>query len=167
MRSDGPSSFASFRGKPVLLDSNLLVVVFVGLWRPELVGERVTGDEYDFRDVELLAGLVERARPWVVTSHILTEVDDRIDRVGEGLARDCRRFVARLLERIRESRPSALSIVQESMFERIGLADSGAKRLARTQACFVVTVDHALHEAIAREGNATAYYPAVRAFRDA
>jgi hypothetical protein len=150
------------KGKPMLLDSNLLVVVFIGLWRQDLVGKRATGDEYSMRDVEFLGGLLEEAKPWMLTPHLLTEVDNLLERVGESQAPNCRAFVGTLLERLTEVRPRAVKLVRADHFPRLGIADAAVLRVARRHGCLVVTSDHPLYLELVRGGQAAIYYPMVR-----
>ncbi|MBI5364912.1 MAG: hypothetical protein HZA53_17170 [Planctomycetes bacterium] len=151
-----------YRGRPMLVDSNLLVVLLIGLWRPDLLGGRATGDEYRREDFEFLARLLESARPWIVTPHILTEADNRIERVGINLAPNARAFVGRFLDRLEETRPRASRIVEEHGFARLGLADGAIIRVARKHACLVVTSDHALSTELGRLDLPVLYYPELR-----
>lgn len=151
-----------FAGHGVLLDTSLLIVVLVGFWRPNVVGHRVTGDQYGERDFRFLAGVVERARPWIVTSHLLTQADDRVDRLHGTANLECRGVISRLLDRVQEHHPSAVHVVEEPLFPRLGLADSGVIHVARRIPCVVLTSDAELHRELERVHLASLHYPSLR-----
>jgi rRNA-processing protein FCF1 len=146
----------------LLLDSNLLVVVFVGLWRRSFIGRRVTGDEYDDLDFEYLSMLIGRSNPWIVTPHILTEVDNRLDRIGDPGRVECRRVLESILATMKESSSRAIQIVDDLAFSRIGLADAAILRVARNRRCLVLTSDAGLYAELVAIGAVAEYYPDVR-----
>ncbi len=148
----------------VLLDSNLLVVVFVGLWKPSFVGRKVTGGEYCERDLDFLTSLLDRARPWILTPHLLTEADNLLDRIGDPGRMECRRLVARTPPRVKESAPLAIKVVDETAYPRLGLADAAIVRVARKHSCLVLTSDAKLHDELLRRHHTTLYYPFLRRF---
>lgn len=146
----------------VLLDSNLLIVVFVGFWRPAAIGRRATGDEYDERDFRFLSRLVDVAAEWILTPHLLTEVDNRIDKLRAPGSSECRGVTARVLATRRELRPRAVRVMEEECFPRLGIADSAIVHVARRHSCAVLTSDAALHRELLRLRLSTTYYPAIR-----
>lgn len=166
MKTRTPEDQASLsrriRGRAILLDTNLLVVVFVGLWRQEAVGRRATGDEYDRVDFQLLARLVEDASPWILTPHLLTEVDNRLGYIQSPGQEECRKVAAEMIKRHREFRPAAIKVIREKAYPRLGVADAAIIRISRKHRSLVLTADHALYEELIRLGQDAIYYPAIK-----
>lgn len=149
-------------GQSVILDANLLVVLFVGLWGPSLVGKRATGDEYRAHDFLYLSQLVARAKSWIVTPHLLTEADDRLDRLAAPGPTECRKLVALFLEPACEQRPKSIRLVREPVYPRIGLADSAIVRVATKHRCSVFTSDRELYSELLRLRQDAYYYPTIQ-----
>lgn len=155
---------ASRHAEGVLLDSNLLLVLFVGYWDSELVGRAKGTQEYSAWDFDFLARLVSQERPLILTPHLLTEVDNLLgSRLGEYECAGCRSLMTNLLAHISESRSRAVELVEEPIFARLGLADASIARVARKRKCVVWTNDHPLYLSLAHQGISVRYYAHVRA----
>lgn len=115
----------------ILVDSNLLLVYFVGQLDPDLVPRFKRTSQFSRGDFELLAGLLQRFSRIVTTPNVLTEVanlaghlaDPPRSRLFEAFARG----IAMLEERYVSSAEASL----EDGFVRLGLTDAGICRLVR------------------------------------
>lgn len=89
--------FESHRGKSVLLDSNLLLVLLTGTVEPHLLGrfKRVSG--YTLDDFDLLVHLVNSFSSLLNTPHILTEVSNLANSLPEAYKHDWYQNLAALI----------------------------------------------------------------------
>ncbi len=148
--------------RSVFIDSNLLVVYFVGCWSLEQVGTGRTTGFYP-ADARFLANEIIRSRSVIVTPHVLTEVDNLLDISlrGQALAY-CRSVLASALAGdealVNEHSPTTLSLTQSPPFGDLGLADSSIVVVAEAQRCLVVTMDRDLWDVLMRADHAVLNY---------
>jgi len=74
--------FASHRGKRVLLDSNLLLVLLTGAIGVGLFAKFERVSQYTFEDYELLLRILSSFRSLLTTPHILTEVSNLANKLS-------------------------------------------------------------------------------------
>jgi len=65
-----------YRQSGLLIDTNLLIMFFIGFFDPQQVSRFGRTDRYDAADFYALAQLVEYFRRVIVTPHILAEVSN-------------------------------------------------------------------------------------------
>lgn len=122
-----------YSGKGVLLDSNLLLLYFVGLYDPERIGtfKRTYSQGFTVDDFDLLCRLLDCFDTVVTTPNILTEVSNLSNQLRND-ERDSYFVVfansaALLTERYIESK----KICVLAHFNRYGLTDSGTISCAK------------------------------------
>ncbi len=71
----------------IVLDTNVLLLLLVGQFRPSLIGGRRL-EKYSVPDAQLLMAFVERFKRIFVTAHVLAETSNLAAQVAKGLARD-------------------------------------------------------------------------------
>lgn len=136
MPADNP-----IRGRPVLLDSNLLLLLVVGLVDQGLVTRFKRTSMYSVRDHTMLADIVDAATCLVTTPHVLAEVSNLGGQLT-GRARDAfylalSNLVLTLLEeRTREGK----EYVGDRAFARLGVADTAIAHEAES-GLFVLSDD--------------------------
>jgi rRNA-processing protein FCF1 len=148
--------FLRFKGKAVLLDSNLLLVFLAGFLgaRGFKSFKRVSG--YTFGDHELLARLLGSFSILLTTPHILTEVSNLANSLTGSLKNDWDKNFAALVrsERtrigVREKWTSAADLSDSPEFFPFGISDTAIARLASE--ALVVTGDYRLSGFLRKRG---------------
>ena len=113
----------------VVLDTNLLLLLWAGRWNPKAVSQLKCTSQFDEDDYWRLEDFLCKFRTVVVTPNILTE--------GSNLIRQSkfrRDLTSMLVEQIPllEERPlRSVEIVQTATFIPLGLTDAGIMSLAR------------------------------------
>ena len=67
---------AKYRGKGVLLDTNLMLLLAVGLYKRERISSFKRTDQYTARDFSLVADIISKFDRRITTPHILAETDN-------------------------------------------------------------------------------------------
>ena len=98
---DAGALIQKHRSKGVLIDSNLLVLLLVGLVNKRRIPEFKRTQNFTIRDFETLANLIQWFGKLVTTPHVLSQVSDLTDLSGTELSTVRRYFVA-LVENIDE-----------------------------------------------------------------
>jgi hypothetical protein len=147
--------------KPITIDTNLLVLLIVGLTDPTYIGrhKRLAGvyGERAFRSLEALLATAPRL---VITAHILTEASNLLRQTSEPMRSrimsELGTFIAGADEALIPSRIAA----ESPSFIRLGLTDAAILTLDPSE-IQVLTVDHDLHFACSDAGfdvvNLTSY----------
>ena len=137
------------RQNGVLLDANLLVLLWVGRWSPKAILHHKRTNQFDADDFALLEQVIATFRRMVVTPCILTEASNLIrqnPRRRELLASVTFQFPL-LDERFLPS----VEIANTPAFIPLGLTDAGIVALARDR-WLVLTVDLDLWRMLQAEG---------------
>lgn len=144
----------------LLLDTNLLVVVVVGLTDVRLVGTHKRTKAYTRQDYEILAGLVEAAETLVTTPHVLAEVSNLL---GDDDPRGCalQRTLRDLVFGNEERYEHASVVCRHDAFERLGMADCGVLSVLDNRT-HLVTADLGLYLRAAAEFPHVTNYTHVR-----
>jgi hypothetical protein len=120
-----------YRSRGVLVDSNLLVLYFVGAYKRELVPRFKRTKQFMVQDYDLLLYFLSNFRQIVTTPNILTEVNFLLGQLGEPFNIHCRKeFGARIALLGEHYVPSADAAGLEQ-FPRLGLTDAGIACLAK------------------------------------
>jgi hypothetical protein len=137
--------------RSIILDSNLLLLLIVGLTSPAYITKHRRLREYEEVDFELLKGFVDSATRIVVTPHTLAETSNLIGYIGQP-AREHIYLQLRLLLGVADERYiESSSAAQRTEFPRLGLADAVQLDLA-TESHTLLTVDLDLYLAACRRG---------------
>ncbi|MEW5874005.1 MAG: hypothetical protein AB1752_02340 [Candidatus Zixiibacteriota bacterium] len=140
-----------YRDRGALLDSNLLLLYFVGLYRPQLIGSYKRLRAYSKLDFETVNGAFRFFRKIVVTPNVLTEVSNlsfHLELHHRVPYFDAfRRAVATLTE---EFIPS-IAACEDVDLGRLGLTDTGVLRLSAS-GLLVLSDDLSLCSALTSRG---------------
>jgi hypothetical protein len=138
------------KSRGVLVDSNLLVLYLVGATNPKRIQSFKRTQRYTIEQFEILQRLIACFSSVIATPHVLTEVSNLTDLDGRErlLIRELfRRHVLVMDERFVKSQ----TVVQDALFDRLGLTDSAIASL-HEEDVLVVTDDLHLHLALERRG---------------
>lgn len=142
-----------YRLKGILLDSNLLVLLFVGLADSRAIENFKRTKNHGFTEKEffLLEGIVRSFSKIVTTPHILTETSNYIFQLHGKTRQSALAITAKIVQSFKERRAEAKSLVQSETFSNFGLTDSAILDLPPKK-YLVLSVDAALVIALNKKG---------------
>ena len=119
--------FHKYRGKKLLLDSNLMLLYLIGSFQRNLVENFKRTQVFSIRDYDLLIRIVQQFRTLVTTPHILTEVSN-VSNFSNSLPSHLRTFwldyFAVQIQSFDEVRTAAGVLCNEASFNPFGLTDA-------------------------------------------
>jgi rRNA-processing protein FCF1 len=134
---------AQYSDSNILVDANLLILLLVGRFDPELI-PRVKGTKNLFarEDYEVLSLILERFKTISVTPNVLTEVNGFSNQLIEGRLKP-RYFsvFAELIAELDEVYLRSIELSKTIDFIRFGLTDASILELARNGNYLVITTD--------------------------
>lgn len=138
------SLLAKHKARGAVIDTNLLLLLIVGIYDPRSIGQRRTAT-YTPSDFRLIGAVVDRLDKIVVTPNIMTEVDNlsRSLRDKERLTMAIRQIYQKISEIYKPSSDAIASPV----FQHIGLTDTHIMTMA-SERFLVVTDDFPLYHRI-------------------
>lgn len=132
------------RGGSVLVDSNLLLLWFVGLFRRELIGTYKRLNMFSFEDFDLLGELLKNFRAIVTTPNILTEVSNLSGALTDQIKPYYFASFTNSLELLQEEYVRSTQATASPLFRRLGLTDAGIATVA-ARPILVITTDFELY----------------------
>lgn len=118
-----------YRAKGLLIDTNLLLLYFVGTSDPERIPRFKRTMAFTVEEFELLEKFFNIFKRVITTPNVLTEVSNLLGQLPEGLhSAFFTDFVKRLALMEEHYSPSA-SVSTTTHFDRFGLTDSGIAQL--------------------------------------
>lgn len=130
---------AIYKTKGVLIDANLLLVYFVGLYDPNRIKQFKRTEAFTIDDFSLLARLVDWFSKIVTTPNVLTEVNSLSNQLRSDLKSDYYLEFAKQIVLLEEHYVSSEKMSSSASFNRFGLTDSAIAELAQGQ--FLVLSD--------------------------
>jgi hypothetical protein len=126
--------FPRYRQKGILIDTNILLLYFVGTVNRERISRFNRTQQFVPEDYDLLVQVLNYFQKVITTPNILTEVNSLANQLGEPERSQCFAIFAQgisvvLDEFYIESRVAATS----EKFTKFGLTDCGILKLAREQ----------------------------------
>jgi hypothetical protein len=162
--SDAITLIEKHRGKGVQVDTNLLVLLLVGLVNPSRIPNFKRTQDFSIEDFRVLRKPVEWfGKPLVATPHVLSQVSDLTDLSGKEaiLARE---LFKSIVEEIEEHHNPARSLVRHPLFKRFGLGDASIAAACERN-IVVLTADVQLQIALAWQGLDAVNFNHVRTLR--
>lgn len=153
--------------KSIILDTNLAVLLVVGLVRRDQIGVHKRTRSFDQNDFEILAGIVSRSRGLVFTSNVLTETSNLVRQTNDPLRTQLTKFLAGNIA----GASTAISVDSQAGFERkeyerLGLTDAILLHLSAVSGdSVIVTDDLDLYLAAATDGLGVINFTHLRAQR--
>ena len=119
--------FNKYRNKGVLIDSNLLILYFVGTYNQSTIQCFKRTQKYNIEDFELLESFIKYFKKVVTTPNILTEVSNLCGKLPEIFKLEFAKHIELLDEYYTPSR----HISKLEHFKKYGLTDSGIINLVK------------------------------------
>ncbi len=141
-----------FTNRDVLLDSNLLVVLIIGLVQPLLLGTgRVS--QYDLSDLRLLKLIANKSRKLITTPFVIAEVNSLLQMNSSHYVRRCRAMLGELLVRFEEQHiPSHRLLTSEPrLANEFGVTDMSILEVAK-RGTIILTEDRPLAALLRNKG---------------
>lgn len=143
---DAGALIEKHRSKGVLVDTNLLVLLLVGLVNRRRVPEFKRTQDFTIDDFDTLSRLMDWFGKLITTPHVLSQVSDLAAVQGKELAKIRKRF-GLLVDAMDEHYEPSRSLVADPLFARLGLADVAIGQVC-SKGILVLTSDLDLHLAL-------------------
>jgi rRNA-processing protein FCF1 len=141
---------AKYKTKGVLIDTNLLVLLTVGIYRRGRIATFKRTRQYTLDDFTLMLGLFNHFDRRLTSPNILTETDNLLRQLPESEHQATARIMAALVARLFEQYQMSTEAVQTASFARLGLTDCVTISLAHD--VLVMTDDLRLANELSRLG---------------
>ena len=135
----------------VLIDTNLLLLLIVGLYNKDLISVHKRTKEFMPKDFDLLVKHINGYKILWVTSHCLAEVSNLIMQTNEKLAKELMTCFSGFVAEAKESHIPKEVIFKNGISTRLGIADTGIIIKSKRVTC-VFTVDFDLYNDILNRG---------------
>lgn len=127
----------------VIIDTNLLVLLIVGLYSPEYISRHRNLQDYSVEDFESLLILLDGAEI-IVSTAILAETSNLLWQTTDPHKTRIRECLAQFIESATEHKPASIHAISSAYFWKLGLTDAGILSLPPGSGT-VLTVDLDLH----------------------
>jgi len=159
IKSDDPlKNFQPHFRKGLLLDTNLMVVLLLGLVNKRFIGTKKAAAKYNIKDFYFLQKISEKFDKRVTTPHILTEVSNIASLTK---TRDNRAFMLvsqAIAESYFEIHHTFKELTGYDHYSKLGLTDTGIVKLVEENNYYVMTNDLPLANIIRSLGKECLYY---------
>jgi rRNA-processing protein FCF1 len=143
MSSSVSDTSTAYRWEGLLIDSNLLLLLFVGLRDRNRIQKFKRTAQFTIRDFERLAAFIRRFKEVVTTPSVLTEVSNLLGQLPDKLRYSFYRRFAHGIKDLREQYTPRRELGDEEAFPKFGLTDIAILQGARGR-YLVLTDDSAL-----------------------
>ena len=159
---DAASLIEKYRGKGVFVDTNLLVLLLVGLVNPKRICNFKRTENFEIADFYRLQRLIDWFGPPIAaTPHVLSQVSDLAKLSGPEFHK-ARELFKQLVTDIDECTFAAKELVHHELFHQFGLADASVAT-ACEQHRLVLTADVLLYSSLTSRGPDAVNFNHVRA----
>jgi len=147
---------STYRGKGLLLDTNLLLLLVVGLWSPRRIARFKRTNVFTENDFLILRSYASEFEHVITTPHIATETSNLLGQLPARDSREARILFRDVLNsdldhRMTELFRSASQLSSHEMFPRFGLADTSLRFLSN-ESFLVLTDDLPLFHYLGQKG---------------
>lgn len=117
--------------KSILLDTNLLVVLVVGLLDPSMIGNHKRTKNYTPEDFESLKSVLDNYQELWITNQSVAEASNLLRHTNADNAEKLLKILSNLVSRYKESNISSRDIFEESCALKLGVTDAGLARKSK------------------------------------
>ncbi len=139
------------RTKGALIDTNLLLLLFVGSIRRELIPNFKRVSKFAVEDFDTIVNVVGYFGKILTTPNILTEVSNLAGQLSGTDRNDCFESFASTLTLLKEEYVPSEDVVPTEHFRKFGITDAGIIHFARGK-YLVVTDDFPLYHLLSSSG---------------
>jgi hypothetical protein len=127
--------------RSVLLDTNLLVLLIVGMCNREYISTHKRTRNFVIEDFDLLLESINGFAQLHITSHCLAEVSNLIRQTHERQAQELMTFLSKFSAKIKESHISKELIFNKDISVSLGVTDTGIFIKSKRVTVFTVDLD--------------------------
>lgn len=135
--------------KPLILDTNLLILVLVGLFDINSIGTFKRTNKYSERDYNNLIDIVKQFPKLVITPHIFAEISNLCfsnrDKNKDNQLYKFINHIVKVLFEFKELTVHKNQLMILAYFPRIGVTDSGIIEIAKRNKYNVITEDASIY----------------------
>ena len=113
--------------RSVLLDTNLFVLLIVGLYDKDLIGKHKRTQTFVVEDFDLLVESIDGYEVLWVTSHCLAEISNLLKQTHGNRARDLMTYFSTFIAKAKESHIPKETIFKNDILVGLGVADTGIR----------------------------------------
>ena len=157
------SLFESYRQKGILIDTNILLLWFVGTVNRSRISKFNRTEQFLPEDYDSLVQILSYFSKNVTTPNILTEVNSLANQLGEPERSQCFSIFAQGVARLDESYIESRTSASMEGFTKFGLTDCGIINLASNQ-YLVLTDDFKLANYLENSGVDTINFNHIRVY---
>lgn len=147
--------------RSVLLDTNLLVLLIVGLKGKKFIATHKRTKDFLAEDHDLLVQMIDDFDLIWITSHCLAEVSNLLRQTHDHLARELMVVLSQFVDHTKESHIQKSRIFDNEIFIRFGVADTGFVEKSKKVTCSYTT-DIDLYLELSRLGRTVINFNHVR-----
>jgi rRNA-processing protein FCF1 len=155
--------FARYRNRELLIDTNILLLYFVGSVNRARISEFKRTQQFVPEDYDTLLKIIDYFSKIVTTPNILTEVNSLANQLGEPERSQCFAIFGQDTSRLDEFYTESRVIAQNAKFIKFGLTDCGILNLVRDR-YLVLTDDLRLANYLQKEGIDTINFNNIRVY---
>jgi len=137
--------------RSVLIDSNLLILLIVGLYDKELIASHKRTRDFTPGDFDLLVEHIDGYEKLWITSHCLAEVSNLIRQTNTRQAEELMVCLSQFVAAFKESHMSKGLIFNDDISTRLGVTDTGLIIKSKNVTC-TYTTDLNLYLEISKRG---------------
>lgn len=141
----------AYKDKGLLIDTNLLLLFFVGLHNRKSIQRFKRTIQFTPNDFDFLAGVIQLFKQVVTTPSVLTEVSNLLGQLREGIRLSAFQRFSVGIQRFQEDFTPSRELAQERCFPKFGLTDAGIVHSAKGK-FLVLTDDFRLAGYLERQG---------------
>lgn len=127
------SLFQKYKQKGILIDTNILLLWFVGTVNRERIPKFNRTEKFVPEDYDILVKILSYFNKIVTTPNILTEVNSLANKLGEPERSQFLSVFAKGVARLNESYLESTEVVRTDSFTKFGLTDCGIATLAKNK----------------------------------
>ncbi len=150
----------AYRRRGVLVDTNLLLLLFLGSYQRKYIGGNSRLGTFTATDFELLVRLLSQFRTIITTPNVLTEVSNLSNVIPEHERKSYFDLFARRVEVLKEEYLSSREALA-SRWAKFGLTDAVIAEIAKKK-YLVLTDDFRLSQALRSDGIDTINFNHIR-----
>ncbi|MDF5717483.1 MAG: PIN domain-containing protein [Rhizonema sp. NSF051] len=157
------SLFQKDKQKGILIDTNILLLWFVGSVNRSRISQFNRTEQFLPEDYDLLIQILSYFSKIITTPNILTEVNSLLNQLGEPERSQCFSIFAQFFNRLDEFYLESKNAASMDNFNKYGLTDSGIVMLAKNQ-YLVLTDDFKLANYLQKIGVDTINFNNIRTY---
>ncbi len=150
-----------YRQRGVLIDTNILLLYFVGSFSENLIPVFKRTMQFTIEDYHLLLRLIGQFRARITTPSILTEVSNLSGQLNQSLHAAYFQKFAEHLTLLEEHYIESRKVTTHQYFTKLGLTDAGIFTVVKGK-YLVLTADFPLSQSLRKEGIACLNFNHIR-----